>query len=530
MAQAQLRQTDSRSLRSAIEAGFRHRRLFLGLVGIVLLLAILITAVSRRQYRSEMKLLIQNARSNSVISADRSATPSSGDVTEQEINSEIEVLQSQDVLSAVADPSWDLANTAPRTSQQMKDHELRVTTLSKRLQIEAVRKSNIIQIGLLATTPQAAAETLRSLSVAYMAERKKLSRPGGATDFYAEETNQYLNQWQNAHQALISFQQEHHLVSVPELENGIKMELDGIGTQLQTATTALAESDRKLQEVDTALRRVPERQPTQQRTIANQLSIQQMQTLRLQLGNKRTEMTTRYKPTDRLVIELDQEIADTEAALKRATDQKGQEDTTDVSPVWQQLRVDSSMERVNHGALLGRIASLKNSQLQLQAKLSDAQQLAVQYDNLRSRSEQAQNNYKTFSEKHDQAQIEDAMDEHKLVNVAVAESPTSSYRPFSPRPLQNLLLAMVSALFLGCGAVYFAELARSTVSNAHELETYSQQNVLASIPYDSFPARASSYGTTAVMEGTGAGQQGRRSMVHAVQSAQGVARSILGRF
>jgi uncharacterized protein involved in exopolysaccharide biosynthesis len=522
---------ESRSLRRVIEAGYRHWRLFAGMVGTVFLLAILFTLFSKKQYQSEMKLLIQNARTNSVITADRSAAPSTSDVTEQEINSELEVLQSADVLGQVADPGWNPADKKNMTPQQLKAHELKVTQTRKRLSIEAARKSNVIDISALNPDPKEANETLQRLTDAYMAQRKRLSRPGGATQFFSEEAARYLSEWQQANNKLVEFQQQNHLVSVPETEENIKRELDRVNSDLQTANVSLGETNHKLNAVGHQLQGVPSRQSTQQRTLANQYSIQQMQTLLVQLANKRTEAVTRYKSTDPLVQDIDHQIANTQDALKQAIADKQQEDTTDVSPVWQQLKGSSSLEQVNRSALMGRIASLNIAKDDLQKRLAKAQDLAVRYDNLKTRTEEAQNNYKTFSEKRDQAQIEDAMDEHQLVNVAVAESPTLSYRAYSPKPLQNLALGLLTGLFLACGLVYFAELSRSTIANAQELEAFSSTPVLASIPLDALPGGAAApnkFATASSQPADNAYPKNGR-LAHAVQQVNAAAQRIAER-
>jgi hypothetical protein len=75
------------------------------------------------------------------------------------------------------------------------------------------------------------------------------------------------------------------------------------------------------------------------------------------------------------------------------------------------------------------------------------------------------------------------MDERQLVNIAVAESPTSAFRPVSPKPLLNAALGLLTALFLAAGAVYFAEYLRTTVATARELEMTSRYPVLATVPY-----------------------------------------------
>ena len=92
-----------------------------------------------------------------------------------------------------------------------------------------------------------------------------------------------------------------------------------------------------------------------------------------------------------------------------------------------------------------------------------------------------------FAEKRDQAQIEDAMDERKLINIAVAESPTSAFKPASPKPLLNAALGLLTALFLAAGTVYLVESSRTTVATARELESLSRYPVLATAPYDAPP-------------------------------------------
>ena len=52
------------SLRSATEALFRQRRLFLGAALMVMFMALAVSALMSRQYVSEMKFLVQNARGN----------------------------------------------------------------------------------------------------------------------------------------------------------------------------------------------------------------------------------------------------------------------------------------------------------------------------------------------------------------------------------------------------------------------------------------------------------------------------------
>src|ERR1700691_3473467 len=88
--------------RDVVAIGFRHQRVmvlcFVGVVLGVMLSAIFLPA----KYRAETKLLVRRERVDPVVSAEQNAPMMFHDtVGEEEINSEIELIQSQDVMRAV---------------------------------------------------------------------------------------------------------------------------------------------------------------------------------------------------------------------------------------------------------------------------------------------------------------------------------------------------------------------------------------------------------------------------------------------
>jgi len=107
---------------------------------------------------------------------------------------------------------------------------------------------------------------------------------------------------------------------------------------------------------------------------------------------------------------------------------------------------------------------------------------AVSYGLVLTKADELKANYQLYVEKRDQAQMEDAMDEQNLTNVAVAEQPTVSYVQERPRVLVNMFLGAVTALFLGFCAVYFADTNRETIATPRELDQVSRYPVLATLP------------------------------------------------
>ncbi|HEY1987115.1 MAG TPA: hypothetical protein VGG85_16995 [Terracidiphilus sp.] len=472
-----------------------------------------VTVLKKKQFKSEMKFLVQASRSNAVISANRSAVAApSQDVTEAQINSEMQLLESEDVIGAVVDPQWSASSRESKSPAEIQEHESKIASFIKHLEMESAHKANVITVTFSAQSPELAANTLDRLSAAYLAERRNITRPPGTSEFYTEESKRYKDAWDHANQELVAFQQSNKLNSVSDVEEGISQQILTTENDLRAAQASSSETDQRVQEATRLVSQVPQRQPTQQKLTPNQGGIEQLQSLLVQLQNRRTELLTRYQQSDRLVTEIDKQIIDTSAALRRMTQNRQSEDTTDVNPAWQQLRTGQVQAIVEKKALQSRIGSLQADLVNLHRQLDQIQPLTTKYNELQEQVDQARNNYQIFSQKRDQSNIEDAMDEHKLVNIAIAENPTMNFTQTAPRPLLYGVLGGLTAVFLAASAVYFAESFRSTIATPRELGAASRYAVLATLPLDDVePGLRVAAMTTPIIPGDQAPVMGGRS-------------------
>ncbi|HEY6488960.1 MAG: hypothetical protein WCC26_10355 [Terracidiphilus sp.] len=464
------------------EAFFRQRLIFICVFVSILLLTIAVTVFPKKHYSSETEFLLENNRSNAVITADRNSPNTVETITEQQVNSELEILGSDDVVGAVADPGWQRLKPSQRVGEALKTHEKLLADFRKNLKIEPPRKSNIITVRYTALTPEDATRTLTQFSNAYLAQRRLLSRPSGTSTFFDDEADRYRSVWQKANNAMADFQKQHQLVSVPDKEQMLTKTIASDEEDLRGNQAELSEMEGRMRASSVAAKEVPQRHQTQTRVISGQTSTEQLRALLVQLQNKRAELLTRYQPTDRLVTEVDKQIGNTATSLSAQLGQHGQEETTDVNPAWQQVQTSLVETRIEQNALKSKSATLTQNIGDLGGQLKDLEALEVPYNSLEEALDQARSNFELYSQKRDQAQMEDAMDEHKIINIGIAESPTSTYHPASPRPLLNAAVGLLSAIFLAIGAIYLAEMARSTFATPHELESFSRYPVLATVP------------------------------------------------
>ena len=88
----------SRSFRDTLAAFFRHKRLMFTVFTSVCLAVVVLSFLLPQKFESRMKILVQKARADVVVTAERTNGPWISDINEEEINSEIALLKSRDVL------------------------------------------------------------------------------------------------------------------------------------------------------------------------------------------------------------------------------------------------------------------------------------------------------------------------------------------------------------------------------------------------------------------------------------------------
>jgi uncharacterized protein involved in exopolysaccharide biosynthesis len=256
------------SVRSFVESAFRYRRLWLAVVAIVIGAAVALAMLMPKQYQSEMNILVQNARGNYQITPQRtSGTIEVNGVTEEQINSEIEVLGSRALADVVVDPQWNIQSIHTMTPQQLKAHDKAVGEFNKHLSIDLVRKSNVIHITYIANDAQTANQTLNRLLNAFMAKQEQLGHPAGTSQFFASEAARYKKELDDAQQQLAEFQQKNQIVSLGDTEQTYDRQITDAQNALRNTDVQISEVSRRLDTQKGQLSHLSPRQFTQERTL-----------------------------------------------------------------------------------------------------------------------------------------------------------------------------------------------------------------------------------------------------------------------
>ena len=479
------------SLRDTLAVIFRQKWLIALVFVSVILIVASITWLLPNKYESRMKLLVKNSRAEIIVSPEQAGNMTlTSEVSEAQINSEIELIQSQDLFEAVA-------RKTALTKQYLDGSETEspvaiekaVRQLEKDLNIIPVKKSNIIDIHYSSYSPQQSVSVLRCLAELYLERHLQVHRVMGTDEFFKSQAAAYQQRLMQAELALADFEAKNNIVSLPvQKEMGLKQVIDS-ETDLQATDTSGRETAQRIEKIEQQIGMFDARIFTQRRTLPHQYSIERMNTMLVELRHKRTQLLTRFQPEDRLIKEIDQQIADTLVALDKVMQEQSIEQTSDINPLRQNLESELARAKTELSAKQARRDSVLKQMQRNQAKLSSLESTSLKHGELEREVKELKDNYQLFAKKRDESLIASALDKQKISNVSIAENPSVPNLPSGPNRKLNLLLGLFLAAFLGLGIGVGAEFLRDTVHASHELESISQYPVLATVPYRALGSR-----------------------------------------
>ncbi|PYY23307.1 MAG: hypothetical protein DMG62_09470 [Acidobacteria bacterium] len=466
---------------------FRHRRVatlcFLGMFFGAVLAALILPS-----YHAEMKFLVKRERVDPVISGDQSTSQiqiASPEITEQEMNSEVELLTSEDLLRQVV-----LANHLEQSvgsswfhkNDQERKIAIAVRQLRSHLQVEAVRKTNIVNVTLSSSNAKKAADVLSSLANLYLEKHTQVMRPGGQYLFFAQQTEQAKKELTEAEEKLQEFNRSQQVVA-PETERDNALEkLSELNLSFEQTRAAIGETEDRLDALKRLQRSMPARITTQLRQGDNPQLMQQLKSTLLNLQLKRTELLTKFQPTYPLVQEVDRQIAETQTAIDAENARPVREETTDQNPTEAWVRGELAKANADLSGLRAREEEQRTSVANFQSRARSLNDKGiVQQDLLRS-TKAAEQNYLLYLRKREESRITDALDRRRILNVAIAQEPLVPALPARSGGWY-LLVGTLFALLVAGGATFGAEYFDDSFRTPDEISRELRLPVIAAVPY-----------------------------------------------
>ncbi|MGA9800809.1 MAG: hypothetical protein WBQ68_17470 [Terriglobales bacterium] len=417
----------SPTLRDLMAVMFRQRRLaFLSFISIFL--AVLAYGVFAPSYQAHMNVLVRRGRVDPLVTPAPTPSPmfQRDEISEEELNSQVELLRDDEILRTVAQVPG-LAGNPWYERLLGGDEEARlarsVRRLNRRLTVEAIRKTNLIQVDYSSPDPTQAAAVLHALAHAYLERQQRVRRPSGEYEFFEQQVAQSRRGLLDAEFRLMDFSSDQGVVSAAQERDMALQKLSDAEANDRQNQVAMAETRQRILDLQAKLKSLPERTLTVIRNADNPQLAEKMKSKLLELQLRRTELLTKFDPSYRLVQEIDQQIAETKTTIAGEEHSPLRDETTNQEPNHEWVKSELIKSQVELGTLE---AHGQATRVQVAGYREVAQRLggnALRQGDLLGELKAAEEKYLLYVNKREEARIEDALDQGGILNVTIAEEP-----------------------------------------------------------------------------------------------------------
>jgi uncharacterized protein involved in exopolysaccharide biosynthesis len=473
--------------RDVAAIGFRHQKvLILCFVGVMLGVGISSLFLPSK-YKAETKLLVKRERIDPVITPEQNAPLTYHDtVGEEEINSELELMTSTDVLRKVVatnnlDKKHFLSSILHPWQTPQNRTDKSAADLRSDLQIEVLKKTNIISVTYESKDPAVAQRVLQTLDDAYLQKHLEVHHPGGQYEFFEQQSGKYKQDMLAAEAKLKQFSDQSGGVAPTVMRDMTLQKLADFNSSLETTRASIAESKRRIGDLEKQQQSTPSRLITQSKKGDNAQVMENLKSTLLTLENKRTELLTKYQPTYPLVLEVDKQLSDTRAALAKEEGSPVKEETTDQNPTYAWVNGELAKAKADLSGMEARESALTTIIGTYQGQSRNLEQQAIlQGDLLRTKAED-ESNYNLYTKKKEEARISDELDRTRMLNVSVVQPPLLPSIP-TRSPFIFALVGVLLAAAVSLAVVFAVDYADQSFRTPSEVLSELRIPVLAAVP------------------------------------------------
>jgi uncharacterized protein involved in exopolysaccharide biosynthesis len=474
---------DSVPIRDVVEILFRGWRLVLTLCAVLLSGAGAWICMTPASYESEMTFLVKNDRADVVVTSGQTMGLSGRQwIDESQLNTEIQLLGSKELFRGVVE-TCGLAAARGRSGKPTPlEIEKAVQDLGKSIVITPLLKANMIKVSYKAETPREASTVLRTLADAYLERNLKVHSATGTYEFFHGQAALFEGRLRKAQTRLVAFQTPRNIVLLSQQKDLMLRKLVDLQASLGESEALREEALRRTDDLRRQMAAASPRVQTQSRRLSNQYSVEHLTTLVADLENKRTEMLSKFQPKDRAILQLEEQITNTRATLRRERERDATEEASDVNPLRQGLEAELAKTQYGESGLHGRIAVVSGQIRTYQRQLAALETSTAEYDELARAAKESEDNYLLYSRKQEEARIAEALDRQRIGNIALVDPPRTPLLP-DRKITKTTVVALFLGLLLTPGVALAAGTLRNTVYTSAELAAITDLPVLASVPY-----------------------------------------------
>jgi polysaccharide biosynthesis transport protein len=472
------------SLRDVLFIFFYKLDVFETILLFIFVVTLGITLLKTPVYQVTSQILVKPLlESNLKLQAPAAANIRANPVTPQDVNSEVNILKSPQLLREVVNKLELFKEEEPTTlgerverflSETLKYYltilgltvpvppeERALLNLEKRLEIKPITLSNSIEISLKGDSPEKITKIVNTLMESYIDYHINLFKAKGAKEFYTDQADFFKEKLKEAEDKLEQFKKQWSIIEI-NTQNETNVELLKIFRENLALTNAQIK-DRQTK-VDVQARNFSKTGDLGAFTkdFQNNILEEYIRTLGPLLAER-----------ERIAVHYQKD------SVKYLSIQKQVEELN--------LKYDKQIKELLKGAQLD-LNGLKNYAKTLQDNLNkvDKQsvilsQKQIELERLWREVKQNEKHYLLYLNKTEEARIEEKQESNRVSNVTVTNWAQKPATPVFPKKGLMIVLSLIVGSIVGLAGTFFSYYMDHAVKTPEELAWYSGLPVLATI-------------------------------------------------
>jgi uncharacterized protein involved in exopolysaccharide biosynthesis len=491
----EIQETSKTSLRDFLYVLFKRKSVILLFFFATVCTVAIGTFLSNPVYEAKSQILVKVGRENLYV-------PPTGNVNpvinlnnpEEQINSEIEIIKGRSLLEQVLqalgptkvyegleDEGTGILSRFLGKSQ-LSPVDRAVLLLEKNLDVEAIKKSNVIEISFDHKDPRMAAAVVNKLVSLYLDRHLDVHKTPRSYAFFQEQSKILENKLKQAEGQLEAFKKQHNVSSLSEQRTLLLTHQSALRASLNQTLSSQAETENRVSQLQKDMASVPETIPQGEEVDHNPQLISTLKSRLVELELKEKDLLTRYTEESRLVKNVKEEIQMVRQNLAEQETKQYGKTMSGVNVTYQHLQEELLRNQAEKKALAAKKETQESQLAEYQRKLETLDQLEVELTQLQQQVDVDRQNYRLYLTKFEESRISDAMDTEKITNVTQIQRAEVPLRPIKPRVLLNLVLGLFLGGFGGLGLAFFMEYLDEGLEKPEDVEKALDLPVLASIP------------------------------------------------
>lgn len=516
--------SDKNLVRQIILTVWKRKFLIAAVILLVVVSGMFATIMITPKFEATMSILVSRDRIDPQINpSDKNPEITQTTISDEEFNSELELLKSGEVVAGVVKDLDLLNNQKPKPDTRFAALRVRIKTaiykfigreeestdeasdvftvekmvnrVSGNLDVVSNKKSRVIKITYTDTDPLRAKKVLEKLYEKFVGLHVSMNDKPQAGQVFSEQTDKYNQKLSQSTTALKNFDEKN---GVTGAEASVQREL--LLKQLydaqagaNAARTEIGENEKKIADLKEKI----EAQPVQIQTGSVQkyvAAVDQMKSELVKLEQERTQLLQKYQANSRFVRDNQEKINQLRKAIKEETDNPPQERSFALNDLRRRLESDLYNAQTSLATLRQRETEMRNQAEKLRVQVEFLNSKSIERTNLERSRNLNEEAYLLYQKKTRENEITQVLNKEQVVNFGIVDQPRTDGEQKNPKLFLNLLVLLSIGATAGfAGAIILEKFAAVPVDDlifsARDLKSRYDLPLLAAIPVIELPEK-----------------------------------------